>query len=197
MRRPGFEPGHVPWKGTVIAIRPPTLIYQNAFRRFKNISLSQRVCETNLNHNKCKCIMKSDYVSNASSEHARVEEAQWAEILSAGNQYAGMLLIHDQKLCALGHEVAAAIKAGEITERNVVFYAGRLEKRIGRVAEVLKAGASDFKVNGTFERLRKVLISLRNDPASYACFQEMPEKVHMASHELCDELQERIKAEIK
>ena len=49
--------------------------------------------------------MRSDFKSNADDEHLRKEENIWAEIIRSGNSYAGMILIHDQKLCAIAHEL--------------------------------------------------------------------------------------------
>jgi len=54
--------------------------------------------------------MKSTYESQAQDAHLRDEETQWVAILASGNEYAGILLVWVQKLCAEAHDVEYFIK---------------------------------------------------------------------------------------
>lgn len=136
--------------------------------------------------------MKTDYISRIANVHIREEENQWSAILSVGNPYASILIVHDQKLCAIAHEIGVAISAGVISDSQIEFYANRLKSRIDRVLDLLKGGDSlDFRVVKNFKNIKEKLTKFRNDnKTSYEVFKHLPEEVHMASHELCDELYE-------
>ena len=136
--------------------------------------------------------MKSKFISKAEDTHLKKEEKQWAEILARGNSYAGMLLIYDQKLCAVVHEVGVVIEKGKIDIDQVRFYASMLETRISKVLELLDDCGLDFRAKKTFTELRKDIKGLENNQISYNSLKHLPERIHLTSHELCDELYKEI-----
>ena len=59
MRRPGFEPGHVDWKSTVITVRPPTQKFANSLHSFSEFLISK----ANLTNLKNKELFKKLYTN--------------------------------------------------------------------------------------------------------------------------------------
>ena len=131
--------------------------------------------------------MKYKFISNAENSHVKEEETQWAQILAKGNPYAGILLIYDQKLCAFAHEINNAIEKGQIYPSQVKIYASRLKRRVGRILELLDE-EPNLASKKIFKGLASKLEELENNKFSYNVLKEFPERIHLASHELCDEL---------
>jgi len=136
--------------------------------------------------------MKYEFESKSKDSHINEEEYQWVKILAKGNPYAGMLLVYSQKLCAVAHEFGNAMVEGQINKNNAGFYASRLKGRAGKILEILSE-EPDLSSRKTFEGLIIKLEEFGDNQASYDAFKEIPEKIHMASHELCDELYIRLK----
>ncbi len=138
--------------------------------------------------------MKSYFVSNSSNQHLQDEETQWAEILSKGNPYAGILLIWDQKLCAVAHEFGAAVKVGAINNSKIEFYFDALHRRLKKVINLLED--SELQCQRSFMELSDYFDNLKEkemSPSEYInSLNDLPEKCHRLSHMLCDELYQKI-----
>ncbi len=132
--------------------------------------------------------MQTRFKSKSRDSHLRAEENQWAEILSKGNPYVGLILIYDQKLCAYAHELGSAISEGKITIGQVEFYGSRIQMRIGKLLELLEGFDENLKSITDFQKLRDDTAKLRNNHSSYNLFLKLPEQIHAMSHKLCDEL---------
>ena len=126
-----------------------------------------------------------DYVTRQTDPHERAEELQWAGLLASGDAARGMALLLLQKLCAAFHEIGPAIDAGAVLDEHVVFLAGRLAARIGRVIEALEDnGLADL--DGA-ERLGELLAETQDAPDIYE-LAGLAEQIHLASHRLVDAL---------
>ena len=121
--------------------------------------------------------MKTNYLSQSMDSHIREEEKQWAKIIASGNQYAGLILIYDQKLCAVAHEM--------IDCQDIPNQANILKKRIQKVIDLLDDSGYYFKVKESFE---KIISELEEKEISSEKFKKLIEQIHSTSHELCDEL---------
>ncbi len=136
--------------------------------------------------------MKTGFKSKAANEHIRVEENQWAEILAKGNAFAGMLLLQDQKLCAVCHEIERALNAGKVSAEQVEFFAAGLGGRIDAVLKMLDEAEEGFKAKAEFVKLKEKLEKPENGKAGLDSLKKLAGQIHLASHLLCDELHEKI-----
>ena len=136
--------------------------------------------------------MKAHYQSKEKHQHIRTEEIQWAEILSSGHPFVGMIMVHDQKLCAIVHEIEAAINEGKIDVEHVPFYAKRLKIRVDKVLELLNDSEHNFKVRDSLVEIRSKLEGLTSNENSYNILKDIPKIIHEISHKVCDELYEII-----
>lgn len=132
--------------------------------------------------------MKQKFESKAAGEHIRVEEDQWAGILAEGNAFAGMLLLQDQKLCAVCHEIERALNAGKLGIKQVNFFAAGLAGRIDAVLKMLDEAEEDFKAKAEFAKLKEKLGKPENGKAGLDSLKKLAGQIHLASHLLCDEL---------
>ena len=136
--------------------------------------------------------MKKKFESKAANGHIRIEENQWAEILAKGNAFASMLLLQDQKLCAVCHEIEGALNAGKITVEQAKFFAAGLGGRIDAVLEMLGEAEEGFKAKAEFVKLKEKLEKPENGKAGLDSLKKLAGQIHLASHLLCDELHEKI-----
>lgn len=132
--------------------------------------------------------MKAEFESKSQDAHVRAEENQWANILSEGNPYVGVILIYDQKLCAYAHELGSVISADKVTITQVKFYGSRIQMRIKKLLELLEDFNVSLKSIAGLQKLRDDAAKLRNDQQSYDVLSSLPDRIHATSHELCDEL---------
>jgi hypothetical protein len=134
------------------------------------------------------------FVSPRIDMHREEEENRWAKILAAGDNYASMILLYDQKLCAVAHEIKQGIYEGFIAPNHTHFYARRLADRIYDVMNLLKNSDLYFQ---TRDSLMQLISDLRviKDARPYDStdpLQEIVERIHTVSHELTDELSARV-----
>ena len=99
--------------------------------------------------------MKSTFTSQSTDPHFKKEEEQWADILSKGNPYAGVILITSQKLCTTTHELQKAIDANQVAANQVVFYCSQLEYRLNKMLGILNDCGADFQATRRFEEFKE------------------------------------------
>ena len=141
--------------------------------------------------------MKEKYISHQEDIHARNEEMQWCRIFRYGNPYASLLLVYDQKLCAIAHEVAAAFVQEGLNKKNTTFYINRIHARLSTLISLLQESETNFAVLASFLNLSKHLEMLHNNnnnDLDFHCklLQKLPEEIHILSHCLCDELEQKL-----
>ncbi|MDP2973625.1 MAG: hypothetical protein Q8N60_01105, partial [Candidatus Diapherotrites archaeon] len=124
--------------------------------------------------------MKSGFKSKAANGHIRVEENQWAEILAKGNAFASVLLLQDQKLCAVCHEIERALNAGKITVEQAKFFAAGLGGRIDAVLKVLGEGVEDFQAKAEFVKLKVKLEKPEDGKAGLDSLKKLAGQIHLA-----------------
>jgi len=135
--------------------------------------------------------MKSEYKSPHPEGYLKGIETKWAEILAKGNAYAGMLLLYDQKLCALAYEVEVALEEGKIKQEDYPFYASRLKDRINTINRLIGNSGDEFKCAKYFNRiiwgLERIIEPGRLD------LKRVAERIHCMTNELVDELVIKLK----
>ncbi len=131
--------------------------------------------------------METIYQSEDQNSHVREEENLWSKILATGHQSAGMILIYDQKLCAVAHEIEEILE--KITDyKYISYYAKSLKNRINKVIELLDNSGHNFRSKNNFQEIIIALEKLKEDQASYEILRKIPEQIHLISHRLVDEL---------
>ena len=114
------------------------------------------------------------FKSQDPDDHIRQEEDIWAKILSKGDPKTGMILIYDQKLCAIAHEFEQFMKNS--AKIDTAFAIARLRQRLDQLLTFIKDldSAKEFR-------------DIKADLEMYV-FKDLPEVIHQASHKLVDEL---------
>lgn len=125
--------------------------------------------------------------------HIATEEAEWRKILSSGDEKIGMILLHSQKLCAVAHEIEAAIKNNQISKTNTTYFAKRLAGRVNSVLQLMISEKENYKVKSSFAELSKALEALEDTDESYETIKNLILKIHSLTHQLSDELAQTTK----
>lgn len=125
------------------------------------------------------------YITDVKEEHDRLEELQWAEIMSSGNAPAGMAVVFIQKLCTAFHELGPAFEKGALKPEELDFFKKRMASRIKKVISCLVSN----KLENTdgFLGLNGILKKAEN-ASSLKALAALTEEVHMTNHRLCDSL---------
>jgi hypothetical protein len=129
---------------------------------------------------------KIEYKTTITDEHWRVEEFQWARILSQGNPAKGMVLLYVQKACTAFHEFEPALKAGALRSEQVEFFRRRLAARVKHVLVTMQNNALD-KINGATE-LTGILKSIESAETTEE-LAGLTEKLHTVNHTLLNSLE--------
>nr|MBI4156728.1 hypothetical protein [Candidatus Woesearchaeota archaeon] len=135
--------------------------------------------------------MKSEYKSPHPKGYLNGIETKWAEILSKGNAYAGMLLLYDQKLCALAYEVEVALEEGKIKQEDHPFYASRLKERINTINRLILNSGDQYKCGNYFSRI--VWDLERMIESNTLNLRRVAERIRGMTDELVDELLIKLK----
>jgi len=131
---------------------------------------------------------KFEYKTSVEDKHWRDEELQWARILSSGSAAKGMVLLYIQKACTAFHEFEPAWKEDALKQAQVDFFCRRLAKRVRRVLITMRNNGLDT-IDGAAE-LAEILHFIESAKTMDE-LAELTEKVHTVSHILLDSLEKK------
>jgi len=131
---------------------------------------------------------KFEYKTSVEDKHWRDEELQWARILSSGSAAKGMVLLYIQKACTAFHEFEPAWKEDALKQAQVDFFCQRLAKRVRRVLITMRNNGLDT-IDGAAE-LAEILHFIESAKTMDE-LAELTEKVHTVSHILLDSLEKK------
>jgi len=131
---------------------------------------------------------KFEYKTSVEDKHWRDEELQWARILSSGSAAKGMVLLYIQKACTAFHEFEPAWKEDALKQAQVDFFCQRLAKRVRRVLITMRNNGLDI-IDGAAE-LAEILHFIESAKTMDE-LAELTEKVHAVSHILLDSLEKK------